>query len=78
MDVTAGREVVVVGGGLAGLTAAYRLAFARPPDPDELATAIAFLHQGQLESAENQTISETAIVDFCHVLLCSNELMFVD
>jgi hypothetical protein len=50
---------------------AYRLAFGRAPTMDESQAAAAFL---QTNPAQNRD----ALVDFCHVLLNSNEFLYVD
>jgi hypothetical protein len=50
---------------------AYTLAFGRPPDANETAAALAFL---QTHPAKDHD----ALVDFCHVLLNSNEFLYVD
>ncbi len=62
---------------------AYRLAFGREPEPAELAQAVAFLdHQADLGRApamrSNGTVEQMAVRDFCHVLLNSNEFLYVD
>ena len=55
------------------VTRAYQLAFDRSPTPDELATATSFLAR-QTSSADRTA----ALVDLCHVLLNSNEFVYVD
>ncbi len=62
---------------------AYRLTFARLPEPDEIAEATAFLnHQANRLSWPAQRSKtrpdHAALVDFCHVLLNSNEFLYVD
>ncbi len=62
---------------------AYRLAFGRQPEPAELAAAVAFLgRQAHLARAparrSSATAEQNALVDFCHVLLNSNEYLYVD
>ena len=63
---------------------AYRLAFGRQPEPDEIAEAMAFIdRQAKLlpqSCASDQTpaADHAALVDFCHVLLNSNEFLYVD
>jgi hypothetical protein len=52
-------------------TTAYRLAYGRPPTADELAAAATFLQT-------NPAQSQDALVDFCHVLINSNEFLYVD
>jgi hypothetical protein len=49
--------------------AAYRLAYGRKPAPGELNTAVEFLQSGE---------PREKLVDFCHVLLNSNEFFYVD
>jgi hypothetical protein len=51
------------------LETAYRLAYARSPSADELQSGTEFLKSGDLD----QTLT-----DFCHVLLNSNEFLYVD
>jgi hypothetical protein len=62
---------------------AYRLAFGRPPQPGELAQAVSFLdrqaHLARLAATRSDvTPGQIALVDFCHVLLNSNEFLYVD
>jgi hypothetical protein len=47
----------------------YASLFGRAPTADESATAAAFLGDG---------ISKERLVDLCHVLLNSNEFLYVD
>ena len=61
---------------------AYRLAFGRQPEPDEIAEAMAFIkRQAKLlpHSAQRSITAadHDALVDFCHVLLNSNEFLYV-
>jgi hypothetical protein len=62
---------------------AYRLAFCREPQPDEIAQAVAFLdRQAHLARApagrSDVAADQIALVDFCHVLLNSSEFLYVD
>jgi hypothetical protein len=62
---------------------AYRLAFAREPKRDELDAAVAFLNRqaglGRVDAKQSSSsIEEMALIDFCHVLLNSNEFSYVD
>jgi hypothetical protein len=62
---------------------AYRLALGRQPEPDEIAEAMEFIdRQANLvpHSARqlNTAADRDALVDFCHVLLNSNEFLYVD
>jgi len=62
---------------------AYRLALGRLPDPDEIALALSFIGRQAdlpLPRAEraNRAASHAALVDFCHVLLNSNEFLYVE
>lgn len=51
--------------------AAYEIAFARPASEAELTEAADFLNQPQVGEAE-------LLIDFCHVLLSTNELIYID
>jgi hypothetical protein len=53
------------------VTEAYRAAFSREPTADESRAGVEFL-QGSTAGGEE------ALVDFCHVLLNSNEFLYVD
>jgi hypothetical protein len=62
---------------------AYRLTFGRQPEPDEIAEAMAFINrQANLRpgsgAPSNTKVNHAALVDFCHVLLNSNEFLYVD
>lgn len=68
------------------VTTAYRLALGRPPRSAERERAVAFLHgQAQqyeldlgAEAASPSQFSMRALTDFCHALLASSELMYVN
>lgn len=58
----------------------YRTALARPPSSAELADGLAFV-QSQLESYRSEgkeNARELALADFCQVLLCLNEFIYVE
>ncbi len=58
---------------------AYRLALGRRPEPEEMLEAVFFLDQQAHQSpARIGSASRSALVDFCHVLLNSNEFLYVD
>jgi Protein of unknown function (DUF1549)/Protein of unknown function (DUF1553)/Planctomycete cytochrome C len=57
----------------------YRLAVGRFPDSDEVEAAVAFLRrQKALGVAFPPRTSTAALVDFCHVILNSNEFLYLD
>jgi hypothetical protein len=61
----------------------YRLAFGREPDAEELAESALFLkYQARLAQPQrgraNLSGDRLALIDFCHVLLNSNEFLYVD
>lgn len=56
---------------------AYRDAFGRPPQTDEIEVARAFLHT-QAGGLQAQPAVSDAWVDFCHALLNANEFLYVD
>jgi hypothetical protein len=60
------------------ISGAYRIALSRPPTSDELASMKTFV-QRQAESRGTGGNAEAlAFRDFCHVLLCMNEFVYVD
>jgi hypothetical protein len=67
----------------ARIVMAYRLAFGRRPEPDEIADAGTFLLRqaqatGAAPLARDVAADHAALVDFCHVLVNSNEFLYVD
>ena len=56
---------------------AYRIALAREPTSAELEDALAFLRQ-QEATYPPERRREAALTDFCQVLLCLNEFIYVD
>ena len=63
---------------------AYLLAFSRKPNRAELAAAVSFfrrqrtiiVHDGKADGQRSPSV--TALTDFCHVLLNTNEFLYVD
>jgi hypothetical protein len=58
----------------------YRIALTREPTKDELSDSVAFV-QAQAEThrpAGAQEARERALADFCQVLMCMNEFIYVD
>src|SRR5262249_55429444 len=58
---------------------AYHLALARPPEPDEVEDAVAFI--GRAKAAARPPARDgdhSGLVDFCHILSNSNEFLYVD
>ncbi len=63
----------------------YRMALCRDPRSDELEDSITFieqqraLHASDPKAAESQTHArDAALLDFCQVLMCLNEFVYVD
>jgi mono/diheme cytochrome c family protein len=58
----------------------YEVALTRPPTEDELADSVAFVKaQAEAHRASGQGDGrELAVADFCQVLLCLNEFVYVD
>lgn len=57
---------------------AYRIALSRPPSESEQTTMQAFI-QRQKESRGTEASAESlAVRDFCHLLLCMNEFLYID
>jgi hypothetical protein len=63
----------------AAVELAYRIAFGRSPSAPEHARMLVFIDQ-QMAAAGGTTPQATdkALVEFCHVLLCLNEFVYVD
>jgi hypothetical protein len=58
----------------------YEIALTRGPTKDELADSLSFV-KGQLagyEAAGKKEARELALADFCQVLMCLNEFIYVD
>jgi hypothetical protein len=63
----------------------YRVALCRNPQPEELADTVAFierqraLHESDAPmDGQRFDARESALLDFCQVLLCLNEFVYVD
>ena len=57
--------------------AGYQVALARQPETEELADSLAFVNQ-QLRTYADADRRYQALADFCQVLLCLNEFVYVD
>jgi hypothetical protein len=55
----------------------YQIALARQPSADELADDRAFIEKQMATYPENER-RESSLADFCQVLLCLNEFIYVD
>src|SRR5262245_13246042 len=55
----------------------YQIALARMPSPEERTDAALFIRQQMQTYPENQRL-ESALADFCQVLLCLNEFVYVE
>jgi hypothetical protein len=62
----------VPGDNAARLDRAYRLLYARPPSAEEVAIGLDFLARGSARG------DDAAWADYAHVLLCSNEFVYID
>ena len=58
---------------------AYRIAFAHAPSDSERNQMLAFIEsQRSVAGTDAGTNIEPALVEFCHVLLCLNEFVYID
>src|SRR5205814_1439755 len=58
---------------------AYRIALTRDPTADELNESVSFIRsQDAANKASSKDAREQALVEFCQVLLCMNEFIYVD
>jgi len=58
--------------------AAYRHAFARPPSADEESSMVAFVSGQTKMYGGDAAAAKKAAYDFCHVVLCMNEFIYID
>jgi hypothetical protein len=61
----------------ASVRQAYLIALARQPSRDELADGVLFVEQ-QMRTYPEMQRREAALADFCQVMLCLNEFIYVD
>jgi cytochrome c553 len=57
---------------------AYRLALSRGATPDELADGVAFVKAQEASYAGKADARDLALADFCQVVMCLNEFMYVE
>jgi hypothetical protein len=63
----------------AAIEQAYRIAFSRKPTNSEFEKATAFIESQQsLIEGDLGTKIDKALVEFCQVLLCINEFIYID
>jgi hypothetical protein len=57
----------------------YQIALSRSPTEEEGARMLAFIEQQRAAmGAESPETTEKALVEFCQVLLCLNEFIYID
>jgi hypothetical protein len=57
---------------------AWQFAFARSPNDSERATMRSFIEAQRAGFGTDAAASDKALAEFCHVLLCLNEFVYVD
>jgi hypothetical protein len=59
---------------------AYQIAFARQPTANETAAMLQFIEaqRAQLTGTDGDEALHNALTEFCHVLLCLNEFIYID
>ena len=62
----------------AAIEMGYRLAFGRSPTEEELELAKEYIAAEQGGNVSHTSISRAALIGFCHVLLNSNEFLYID
>jgi mono/diheme cytochrome c family protein len=62
------------------ISQAYWLALSRPPSSEELNEAVGFIQQQEAtyQAAENSDAATMALADFCQILMCLNEFVYLD
>ena len=60
--------------------AAYRTILGRSPSPGEQKACLAFLAQqtAAYRNRQNEKAGELALADLCHMLLCTNEFLYIE
>ena len=57
----------------------YQLAFGRLPTDSERERMIAFVeHQKTASNGDSEESNKQSLIEFCHVLLCLNEFIYID
>jgi hypothetical protein len=62
----------------AAIENAYRSAFCRRPTEDETTTMLRFIERQADSYGKGDEAAQQALTDFCQILLCSNEFVYVD
>jgi hypothetical protein len=57
---------------------AYRVALGRAPAPAEREEMRAFIHEQAALAGSDATSVDRAFIEFCHVLFCLSEFMYID
>lgn len=57
---------------------AYRMALSRPPTDSERERMLAFVEGQRTAMGQTPDAAKRALVEFCHVVLCLNEFVYVD
>ena len=57
---------------------AFWTALSRSPSEDELGTMVAFINSQSASYGQDASALNTAFVDYCQLMLCSNEFVYVD
>ena len=57
---------------------AYQIAFARQPSDAERRRMLDFLEQQRAALPNDVAVTDRALVEFCHVLLCLSEFVYID
>ena len=60
------------------ITDAYRLALSRSPSAEESKAMSAFIARQAASRGKTPAAQELAFRDFCHLLLCTNEFIYID
>jgi len=58
--------------------AAYRIALSRPPTAQEQTQMVALIQQHIESYGDDERAAKLATTDFCQLLLCLNEFVYID
>ena len=60
------------------IDSAYQIALSRPATDDEKKSMAAFIERQKMLRGENPNAEALAVRDFCHLVLCLNEFVFIE
>jgi hypothetical protein len=62
----------------AAIDQAYRIALSRPATDEEIETMTAFIERQKKLRGDEPDTESLAVRDFCHLVLCLNEFIYIE